>query len=261
MIRPVVGITCQFDPSPSNRSAETMDGTHRLPDAYVRAVREAGGLPILLPTTHASEVRVEYLRTVDALIFSGGGDLDPYLFGEDPIPALGDVDPLRDEFELGLCEDALDMNLPILGICKGSQVINLVAGGTVIQDIADAIPDPIQHRQRAAIWYGSHRVEIASDSLLCRLMNTNVARVNSFHHQSIGEVAQGFRAVAHTADGVIEAIESIRHEFVVGVQWHPEGMFEATSEAMGLFTGLIEACRNVRERVMDTAIEVGDQPL
>lgn len=258
VIRPLVGITCQFDPSPSNRNPQTMDGVHRLSESYCRAIRESGGLPILLPTTPVPEARVEYLRAVDALVFSGGGDIDPSEFGEEPHPALGNVDPLRDDFEMALCRDALDLNLPILAICKGSQVLNVVAGGTILQDIAAFVPSPLQHAQKSPAWRGSHRVEIAPGSLLAKWMGGESARVNSFHHQSIGKVGAGFRATARTSDGVIEAIESLTHDFVVGVQFHPEGMFDASEAAAGLFRGLIEACRVSRERVLADATNRAD---
>lgn len=246
-LRPVIGITPSFEPHGSNSDPNRLHGIHRLDDNYARAVRLSGGLPLILPTTREIQVVTDYLQAVDGLIFSGGGDVNPILYGEDPIPQLQTVDPSRDEFELGLCKEALNHNIPILAICRGVQLLNVAAGGKLVQDISHCVPKALQHRQQAPIWHGSHVIEITPDSLLAQLMKTTQAQVNSSHHQAVGDVAPGFRVTARTSDGVIEAIESLHHDFVIGVQFHPEGMYESYDYAAALFLGFVEACQTVKK--------------
>ena len=241
--RPVIGITCQLDPAEGVRGPKRMNGTHRLPDDYVHSVWQAGGTPLLLPTATDPEAAQAYAAAVDGIIFSGGGDIAAHLLGEEPAQGLGRVDPLRDVFELSLCELALEQDIPTLGICKGAQVLNVAAGGSIIQDIAAVVPKPIQHSQQAPVWLGVHTIQVESGSLLAKAFGSESFRVNSFHHQSVCDVPPPFRATSHSVDGVIEGIESGEHRFAVGVQWHPESMRESLEEARRLFQALVEAAR------------------
>lgn len=247
LLRPVVGITCKFEPHGANNDPYRIHGNHWLDENYAHAIRASGGLPVMLPNTREPDVWMQYLRMLDAVLFTGGVDVDPGEFGQEPVAQLGQVDPVRDAFELGLCREALELDVPILAICRGVQVLNIAAGGTLVQDIPRSVPDALQHRQQAPTWHPSHGIEVEPNSVLARLLGRTLLRVNSFHHQAIEMVAPGFRATARTSDGVIEAMESQRHKFVVGVQFHPEGMFGFSDPIDALFRGLVEACKGVSE--------------
>lgn len=241
--RPIIGITCQLDPAEGVRDPNRMNGTHRLKDDYARSVWTAGGTPLLLPTAADPEAAEAYLDAVDGVLFSGGGDIAPHLYGEEPAQGLGAVDPLRDLFELNLCRLALKRDMPVLGICKGIQILNVAAGGSVIQDIPSVVPKPIQHVQKAPVWLGVHMVKVESGSLLAEAFGSLTFRVNSFHHQAAAEVPEPFHATSHAIDGVIEGVESRAHRFAAGVQWHPESMGDSLEEARRLFRALVEASR------------------
>ncbi len=184
------------------------------------------------------------VEIVDGILLTGGVDLDPMLFNEEPRPDLGRLDPYRDFFEFHLTEIALKKDIPILGICRGCQILNVVAGGTVIQDITTTFgkENILKHQQRAPRWYPTHSVEIKEGSKLEKIFGCNELKVNSFHHQAIKEPGPGFIASAHAKDGVIEAIEGIDYHYAVGVQWHPELMWEHYSLFVKLFRSLIEFC-------------------
>ena len=239
---PVIGITCQFDPDAGNRAADPMNGTHRLPDAYPYAVRRGGGVPMLLPTTtHADTIRA-YIGAIDGLVLSGGGDIAPQFMDVEPHPGLRVVDPIRDQFEIALTRDAMAAELPMLAICKGIQVLNIATGGTVIQDIDPARPNAVQHAQRAPGWHGTHTIDIEAGSLLARLTGVSELRSNSFHHQANGDVGAGLVVSARAKDGIVEAVEGVDARFLLGVQFHPELMVDASPPMAALFRGLVDAC-------------------
>jgi putative glutamine amidotransferase len=245
--RVIIGITASFEPSGSGGPPGRREGSHVLPEAYVRAVGLAGGTAVILPSGSGGLSAEECLATVDGLILSGGGDVAPLRFGEEPIPALGPVDPIRDEVELALCCAALSFDIPVLAICRGAQVLNVAAGGTVLQDIAAVVPKPLQHQQSAPIWHPSHTIDVVPESLLSQALGATRMAVNSFHHQAVGVVAPGFRAAAHAADGVIEAVESLDRTFVAGVQFHAEGMADTSPEIARLFRAFVAAARRRAE--------------
>jgi putative glutamine amidotransferase len=239
----VIGITCQFDPDAGNRAASPMNGTHRMPDAYPHAVRVAGGIPMLLPTTTDADSIRAYVAAVDGLILSGGGDIAPEFMRMEPDPGLGPVDPIRDQFELDLTTAAIRAELPLLAICKGTQILNVAMGGSVIQDIDPGRPGAVQHAQRAPGWHGTHTVEFEPDSLLARVAGTTRVRTNSFHHQANDALGEGLVVSARAKDGVIEGVEGVDAQFLLGVQFHPEMMVDASPAMAALFQGLVEACR------------------
>lgn len=236
---PVIGITCQFDPDAGNRSASPMNGTHRMPDAYPHSVRTGGGIPMLLPTTTDADTIRAYAETIDGLVLSGGGDIAPEFMGAEPEPGLGPVDPIRDEFEIALTRSALDLQLPTLAICKGTQVLNVAMGGSIVQDLDPTRPGAVQHAQRAPGWHGTHTVDIEPGSLLARVAGTTSLRTNSFHHQANGAPGDGLIVSARARDGVVEAVEGVDHDFLLGVQFHPEMMVDASAEMAARFHGLV----------------------
>jgi putative glutamine amidotransferase len=242
-MRPVVGITCSLTASGIGDSIYTLERNIIARD-YSRAIEYAGGTPLLIPHVGDIECINQYLGVLDGLVLSGGGDIDPLLFGQEPHQNLGSVDRVRDEMELQLTQKALDQDLPILAICRGIQMLNVAAGGTIYQDIAAEMPQPtLRHSQSGAGWYASHTIDIISESRLFQIFDSPTARVNSFHHQAVREIGEGFIATAKAKDNVIEAIESPTRRFALGVQYHPEMMWEHHPEVLNLFTAFLKACQ------------------
>ncbi len=216
------------------------------PRDYVEATRSAGGIPWLLPLFHrdteAPEPR-EYLDGLDGLLLSGGVDVDPARFGEEPLPDLGSVTPERDAIELALTRRALEKDIPVLGICRGAQVLNIAAGGSVYQDINSQVGGVLQHRQTSPRWHPAHTISVTRDTRLLRILGSSRIGVNSVHHQSVRDLGSGLVVSARAPDGVIEAIESRDASFVVGVQWHPENMAKSSPPMRALFEAFMEAAK------------------
>jgi putative glutamine amidotransferase len=235
-MRPIIGITGLHD---------WKDSVIRQNETYVRAVEKAGGAPVLLPPTKDSNSIDSFLNVIDGLIISGGPDMGAHYFNEEPHKDMGQISPLMDEFEEELFNKALEKNIPILGICRGLQVINVFLGGTLYQDIYDQTDTKIQHRQKAPREFTAHSIEIIEDSFLYELFGDRL-RVNTFHHQAIKDLGQGMEAVAYAPDGLIEAIESKDYKFLIAVQWHPEGMWNSEYNYDKLFDELVKASKNYR---------------
>ncbi|MDP2856946.1 MAG: gamma-glutamyl-gamma-aminobutyrate hydrolase family protein [Bacillota bacterium] len=241
----MIGLTSSF-------SAE--NNSQALPSTYVAAIEQAGGIPLIIPAGISPALSDAILQRIDGLLLTGGPDVDPSYFGEGPHPRLGAVTPERDVIEIPLTQAAVACRLPILAICRGIQLLNIAMGGSVIQDIASQVKDPLKHRQEAPRWHGTHEVAVAEGSRLAGLLGTTCVRVNTFHHQAVKDVAPGFEIVARAPDGVIEGIER-PGSFIVGVQWHPEGMYERVPEMARLFRGYIEAV--AAARAAGTAMAIG----
>lgn len=206
--------------------------------SYVNAIVKAGGVPLVLPVV--VELIDEFLEAVDGLLLSGGGDIDSQFYNEKPSKWLKNVNPLRDSFELELVRRATRMKIPILGICRGIQVINVALGGTLIQDIKSEIRSSIVHDlTKVSDDFKAHSVKIDPNSKLAQILGVRELTVNSFHHQAIKRLGKGLKAVARAPDGVIEAVESTSHGYVVGVQWHPERMLDNIQ--LKLFRSLIDS--------------------
>lgn len=223
---PLIGITC-------NR----VGAENRLSAAYVRAVAKSGATPILFPVCGMAPAWRRMLETVDGLLLSGGGDLDAYLYGEEAQPGQGQVQPGRDRMELFFARSALREGVPVLGICRGAQMMAVAAGGTLIQDLAGI--ERVQHDQKAPRTYPIHRVTLKKQSLLYNITAAETFRVNSLHHQAIKEAGKGMSVCAVADDGVAEAVECAGHPFALGVQWHPEWLRQ--SHAQALFAALTAA--------------------
>lgn len=226
----LVGITCSWRESESK---------HYLDNDYVEAISDAGAVPILIPTTEP--VLAEYYyNTLDGFVFSGGGDVDPIYFGEEPQARLGEITPRRDSFELALARIAMAGNKPVLGICRGLQLINIAAGGSVYQDIGSITSQ--QHWQKAPSWYAVHEVEILANSGLIQNLGNKSLRVNSYHHQAVNILGDNLQAVAWSKDGLIEAVETIdTSRYLIGVQWHPECAYNKDNYSIKLFNSFVEA--------------------
>lgn len=242
-MKPVIGITC------STLTLSDMKGVRRLalPQDYVDCVVRAGGLPLVLPNLSA-EIAAEYVEVVDGLLLSGGGDVDPCFFGEEPRPGLGRTDAARDGFEIELTRAACTADLPILAVCRGIQVLNVAFGGTLIQHVPAQVEDAVKHAQETVRLNAlAHSVTLEAGTMLQGIVGAEEVRVNSFHHQALADVAEGFVVSARAVDGVIEGIEDPARAFCLGVQWHPERRSDDPL-TLRLFGGLVEAARSARGR-------------
>ena len=216
--------------------------------AYCEAVAAAGGVPVILPHMTDAGVRRAYLERIDGLLLSGGGDVAPQFYGEEPHELLGKIDSDRDGSEIDLTREAARRGLPVLGICRGLQVLNVAFGGTLYQDLSQRGVASFQHRQIAAREEATHTVRFSAGSVLAEWFGKN-ARVNSFHHQAIKRAAEGFKVNALAADGVIEGIEYAASDaFLMGVQWHPEHMAGKDGSMAALFENFVRLSEQLRER-------------
>jgi putative glutamine amidotransferase len=235
-IEPVIAITCSHD---QNRQPDQ----YQLAGAYCRAIKGAGGIPVLLPALDALNRPLGSF--CQGLLLSGGGDFDPALFHEAAHGRLGRVDPERDRWEISLIRRACREGLPVFGICRGLQAMNVALGGSLYQDLpsqyrsAGSIP-LLEHNQENPGHEVSHQVRIAEDSLLFKIIGAAEIWTNSHHHQAVKDLAPGLTICARSDDGVIEGIEGTGG-FFLGVQWHPERL--STPEAVRLFTAFVQACR------------------
>ena len=228
MNKPVIGITANLG-----------EAGNQLATAYSDSVLRAGGMPVILPAALCDAEAI--LDRIDGLLLSGGGDLNPLLLGQEPIPQLHSVSPERDDMEMPLARLAIRRQLPVLGICRGVQVIAAAMGGDVYQDLytQHSAESHLKHSQDMPRQYASHTVSIDAGTLLAQVMGAESVAVNSFHHQAVSRVPSGMRVCATAADGIIEAIEdSLEPEYVntLGVQWHPECM----TQGAPLFEWLVQ---------------------
>lgn len=221
------------------------DTDTRVPKAYVEAVMMAGGVAVVLPITDNKEMIEQQIDTIDALVVTGGADLNPLLYGEEPNAALGKVYEQRDEYDIALIKMAIKKGKPILAICRGLQVINIIYGGTLYQDIPSTYGKPyIKHDQERDVKLGSHTVTIVKDTQLYKILQSEKVLVNSTHHQAVNKLADGFTVSARTSDGIIEAIESVEKK-IIAVQFHPEEMVYGGNKLMlKLFHNLIQRAEN-----------------
>lgn len=227
--RPVIGVTCDYrDDKPS----------YSLPFAYCDAVEKAGGLPLMLPYRADVSLAANYVDLVDGMLFTGGNDLDPTQWGEAVHPKAVPIDPLRERFERALMQVVESRRLPTLGICLGSQLMNVCRGGTLNQFIPD-LKNEIEHRRVGDGWGQRHEVQIDPNSTLASAMSAESVRSNTSHKQSISKLGRGLRVVAKAPDGIVEAVEDPSMPLWLGVQWHPERQHDEP-EHFGLFKLLVD---------------------
>lgn len=217
--------------------------------AYLRAVQEAGGVPVLLPPHLDARSRYQLRERLDGMLLTGGADLDPARFDEARHPATYDVAPARDELEIELVSSALEREMPLLAICRGIQVLNVALGGSLWQDIQSQLGSPITHTQKEPRDRATHLVNVGGETRLAEIAGGPELQVNSFHHQALKTLGTGLRAVAWAPDGVIEGLElPDAGALVLGVQWHPEELVGHDPAARRLFRALVAAAERRRSR-------------
>lgn len=212
--------------------------------AFTLAVYAAGGAPFIVPCLEDEEAVEPLLGRADGLVITGGADVSPDEYGQQPIPQLGGIDPLRDRLDQIAVRYVMEHpELPVMGVCRGIQSLAVFAGGTLTQDVPSQVPGAIQHGQKAPGWHGIHEITIESGSLLAQATGRTRAMVNSYHHQAVAELPEGFVATARTTDGVIEAMERTGGRFCLGLQFHPELMAPKHPFIAAVFAAFVDAAK------------------
>lgn len=241
MTKPLIGITAYTYAKPEN-------GWHYDISYYknAAAIERAGGLPVLIPSTLQEETLRAIYERLDAVLLPGGSDINPAQYKAEADPKLGLIDNARDKMELAMASWALADDLPILGICRGIQLLNVAMGGSLVQDIPSSIETELRHdihndEPRNTFL---HDVQVEADSRLAQILGAQQFRVNSLHHQALREVAPNANVVAKAPDGIIEAIEVPSKSFVMAVQWHPEDLLDDDERMEKLFKAFVQAAQS-----------------
>src|SRR5919109_4761797 len=232
-MKPVIGVTTYLTEA---RFGDWELETALVPASYVKAIEGAGGRPVLVPPSE--DAVEETLDALDGLVFSGGSDLDPETYGQDPHPETKEVHPERDRAELALLEAALARDIPVLAVCRGSQVLNVSLGGDLVQHLPEVVGDE-KHKHTPGE-FADHDVELEPETRIGRLLGER-APVKSHHHQGFGRLGEGLVEAARAEDGTIEALEDPSRRFALGVLWHPEA-----GEGFALFEALVNEAREDR---------------
>ena len=247
-MKPIIGITTKHDQDERyatglHISATNVDYTAVASD-YIRAVEAAGGIPVMLPIVDDVEEYAEFARTLDGIIFTGGSDVGPEWYGEHPTYELGSVKPMRDAFEIRLAKELIeDSDIPILGICRGLQVVNVAMGGTLYQDLRTQRPESFRHDDITyPKWAAVHKVTIDPTSDVYAAYQTEEIEVNSYHHQAIKDLAEGLVVTMTAPDGLIEGVQGETRQNLTAVQWHPEMMVDRKPNYLSIFKWFVKRC-------------------
>lgn len=238
IMKPLIGIsTREIIESEKKRTG------HGVGVSYIESIAAAGGAPVLIPLLKDEQVLRSIFDSLDGILFPGGEDVHPKFYGEAPHPKLGDTNVLRDEVELTLCRWAFKENKPVMGLCRGIQLMNVALGGTLIQDIPSQHVSTTGHRQPDNSWEDtSHQLELKENSLIASVIQADSLPVNSFHHQAVAKVADSLVVVGESEDGIVEAVEAKDKSFFVGLQCHPEHLWQGPDERwLRLFRAFITA--------------------
>lgn len=230
-MRPIIGIT--------------MNTRKDFTEYYISSVDQAGGCPLILSRVSTIKSLDAILGHLDGIIFSGGADISPHYYNESPLHGLGAVQPYRDAFEFALLGHCLDYyTFPILGICRGFQLLNIYHGGSLYQSLERKKPQGIKHWliDSYPLEHPAHEVIIERESRLCSLLHKTHLKVNSLHHQGVKTIGQHLKAMGHAPDGIIEVLEREGDRFVLGAQWHPEMMSKTCEDSQKIFRYFVEEC-------------------
>ena len=246
--KPLIGITSNYSTNGEIGTITKLGAKSQkwqlLAEDYIWAVEAASGLPVIIPITNDPEVAAQTLGSIDGLILTGGNDVNPRLYGQDPDLSLGEVSVKRDLVEKSVLKKAIsEFNFPILAICRGCQLMNVVLGGSLHQDVnRSGLTTQPHFLSSYPIEEVSHDISVAKGSKLHSIIGQDNVGVNSFHHQALDRLGDGLKISAESKDKVIEAVELEGDRFVVGVQWHPEMMINGTVSYLNLFKAFIEEC-------------------
>ncbi len=237
MATPLIGITTFRTLSRNNFP------TIGVNEAYVQSVSQAGGTPVLIPLGLPETTLVELLPRLDGIIFTGGGDVHPARYGNQPHPLVNSVDEDRDRVEITLFQAAYDRRMPFLGICRGLQLVNIALGGSLYEDLLAQYPQALQHNYFSvqAPDYLAHPVTVEEDTRLAGILGATRLEVNSLHHQGIRQLGSGLQPIAHAPDGLVEAVQVLDYPFGLAVQWHPEWLQEHLA-MRALFSEFVRGC-------------------
>ena len=235
-MKPLIGLTSQHKYSNSIK-------LNKINTTYIDAIERAGAVPIILPVVEEIESIDRYLDVIQGLVLTGGEDISPLLYGQEPSREVDTISFDRDNMEMEIFKRAYSKGIPILGICRGIQMINVALGGTLYQDIYREVPDAIGHISGFSIGGGYHTIEIVKDSKMYEIFKRDKIQVNSQHHQSVRDIGENLKVNAYSPDGVIEGIESTNDKFVFGVQFHPEAMIYRHKEILNIFKYFIGHCK------------------
>jgi putative glutamine amidotransferase len=242
MNKPLIGLTSTVMTINTIETQRESVDTIVVYNKFAETVREAGGIPIVIPLGKPESAEY-YAKLCDGIIFTGGEDISPIGYGEEPHPQLKKVNKHRDDFEIELVKKAREEGKAILAMCRGYHLLNVCYGGTIIQDVVSEFTDSINHFQQSATrTEPSHMVKIEEDSMLYSIVGEKEVAVNSFHHQAIGKVGNGLKVAARASDGVIEALEleDKNKTFLLGTQWHPEELRHENKNMMAIITTFIK---------------------
>jgi len=246
-LTPIIGITATLKEDVETVAERPLGKFVRTDFDYVDGVAGAGGVPVVLPPVGDEGTAEAVVSSLDGLLLSGGSDLDPGYYGESPVPELGPTIPERDAFEMALVGVALRRGMPVFGICRGMQVLNVALGGTLYQDLPSQWDgDVLKHRQDTPKWQPTHEVEVREGSYVAGVMGRKVVKVNSYHHQGIKDLADGLVATGRSSDGLVEAVEAedLSEGWLLGVQWHAEAMRGAGPQQESLFEAHVAAAEH-----------------
>ena len=231
-MRPIIGMLVAID---DERKASAIGD-------YAHAIEESGGVPLVLPFVENEATITEFVALCNGFLFTGGVDVAPSYYGEEKSEFCGEIQHYRDELELRVLKHLLETDKPILGICRGAQVINVALGGTLYQDLPSEHPSDIAHRQTNGTYALSHEVQITPGSPLHALFGCERSPANSFHHQAIKALGRGLTPMAYADDGVIEAVYSTDARYLRAYQWHPERLFSVLVQNRLIFEDFIAHC-------------------
>lgn len=234
MSKPIIGVLPLFD--------SEKDSLWMLP-GYMEGIENAGGVPAMLPLTASDEELNALLSVCSGFLFTGGQDVNPALYGAQKSPHCGEICTARDEMETALLKKALAADKPILGICRGIQIINAALGGTLYQDLETEHPSETEHHMSPPYDRGVHSVIVLKDSPLGDILKTDTLKVNSYHHQAVCTLAPALTEAARSEDGLIEAVYMKDKRFVLAVQWHPEFSFRTDENSKKIFSAFVAACK------------------
>lgn len=232
-MKPIIGLSPLYD--------EEKRGLWMRP-GYLDVLYACGALPLVLPFNSDSVDVEQILSICDGLLLTGGYDVSPRLYGEEPLPACGPTQPIRDELEYRLLDKALEEDMPVLGVCRGSQILNVFLGGTLYQDLRTQLPESLNHAMEPPYEMPCHRVTLEEGEPLRELLGVEALPVNSIHHQAVKRLAPTLVPMAHSHDGVIESTWMPGKRFVWGVQWHPEWIWDVDPRQKRIVERFVQAC-------------------